>query len=54
MSEWDRPPAGFVPPPKVRCGVSHETVRRVPSNRGGASFTTDDTRVKRLYPTCEV
>ena len=38
----------------VRCGASHETVRRVPSNRGGSSFTSDDTRVKRRYPTREV
>ena len=46
MSKWDRPPAGFVPLPGSQ-------VRRVPSNRGGAPFTTDDARVKHPYPTCE-
>ncbi|MDE2875586.1 MAG: hypothetical protein OXU69_01715 [Gemmatimonadota bacterium] len=45
---------GGVAPPKVRCGALHETVRRVRSRRGGASFSTDDARVKRFYPTCEV
>ncbi len=59
MSEWDRPPAGLVPPPQeqvqLRVGWMIPPQRHADFGLGGDwQSTTDDARVKLERPTCDV